>query len=170
VRMPIPVPQTHIPGKVEITATFCFASKIDPQDPINYTRSGLDIVFRPDHTRVKKTDPQARPKTRTFFSTKNYALETELRRDFHKWETTLHATDRMFGSTLNDPVFDVHYLARERGHPILPSSADAIPYALVVNITAKRVPNIYNLVLTRYATKLRALAPVIQVPIRISDV
>jgi hypothetical protein len=30
-------------GMVEITATFCFATATDPQDPLNYTRSGLEV-------------------------------------------------------------------------------------------------------------------------------
>ena len=37
-RCPIPLPDGPLTGKIAITATFCFASDTDPQDPINYTR------------------------------------------------------------------------------------------------------------------------------------
>jgi hypothetical protein len=40
-------------GMVEITATFCFATPTDPQDPLNYTRSGLEVRFRPHDKRRK---------------------------------------------------------------------------------------------------------------------
>jgi len=167
VRLPVPVPKAPISGMVKITATFCFASKIDPQDSVSYTRSGLDITFRPNY--AKRKDPeQANPDSRTFFGKKEYATESELRKDFHKWETTLRASKNMRGSSLNDPFFDVRHGARERGHLVTSAAADDIPYALVTNIVANKVPNIYEKVLNRYSTRLRALSPVIEIPIRTS--
>ena len=46
-RAQIPVPKEAMTGLVAIRATFCYATRTDPQDPSNYTRSGLDVVFRP---------------------------------------------------------------------------------------------------------------------------
>lgn len=51
---------------VTITATFCFASATDPQDPLNYTRSGLEVRFRP-HDRKRKDPKQLHPNTSWFF-------------------------------------------------------------------------------------------------------
>ncbi len=169
VRLSVPVPKAPIRGMIRITATFCFASRIDPQDSVSYTRSGLDIAFRPDNTKFNNPE-QINPNSKPFFSTKKYATESELRRDFHKWETTLHANKNMRGSSLKEPFFDVHHGARERGHLVTSAVADDIPYALVINIEASRVPNIYDEVLIRYPNRLRALKPVIEVPIRAIDV
>jgi hypothetical protein len=165
VRLPVPLPKGPIKGKVAITATFCFASGIDPEDPVNYTRSSLDIVFRPDRLRFQDKK-QSTPNSKTFFGKDKYATEHELRSSLHKWETVRHDKVSMLGSSLNDPVFDVHHGVRYRGGLIQTHNADTIPYALVINIEAKKVPNIYNEVLTRYPAKLQALVPVIRVPIR----
>ena len=35
-----------------------------------------------------------------------------------KWETVLHNSKNMLGSTLKKPVFDIHYNAREAGASI----------------------------------------------------
>ena len=53
VRMQIPIPADQLTGMVKIAATFCFATLTDPQDPLNYTRSGLEVRFRP-HDKKRK--------------------------------------------------------------------------------------------------------------------
>jgi hypothetical protein len=111
-RARIPVPNGPIPGKVSITATFCYATETDPQDTINYTRAGLDIKFRPDRTKRTKRDGKIplHPDTMPFFQLKElFNSEEELRRDAHQWETCVKRTRGFLGATLNDPVFDVHY-------------------------------------------------------------
>jgi hypothetical protein len=45
VRMQIPIPSDPMTGMVEITATFWFATATDLQDPLNYTRSGLEAML-----------------------------------------------------------------------------------------------------------------------------
>src|SRR5262249_18752605 len=47
----VPLPDAALSGFVRIRVTLCYASHTDPQDPGNYTRSGLDVVFRPDARR-----------------------------------------------------------------------------------------------------------------------
>ena len=167
-RARIPVPHGPILGKVAITATFCYATETDPQDTANYTRAGLDIKFRPD--RAKRTKREGKiplhPDTMPFFQLKElYNTEEQLRRDAHQWETSVKRTRRFLGTTLNDPVFDIHYNARKGGH--LHVNAKPIPYALVVTVHAKNVPDLYDRISQRYRTQLEALKPVIQVPIRI---
>ncbi|MBK3787239.1 S8 family peptidase, partial [Paraburkholderia aspalathi] len=46
-RCPIPFPDLALPGKVEIKATFCLHAETDPEHAVNYTRSGMGVVFRP---------------------------------------------------------------------------------------------------------------------------
>ena len=166
-RARIPVPHGAIPGKVAITATFCYATETDPQDTVNYTRAGLEIRFRPDRTKRTKRRGKIplHPNTMPFFQLKElYNTEEQLRRDAHQWETSVKRIRSFFGSTLNDPVFDIHYNARRGGH--LYVNAKPIPYALVVTVHAKNVPDLYDRISKRYRTQLEALKPVIQVPIR----
>ena len=125
-RIRIPLPQGELAGKVEITATFCFATPVDPEHPGNYTQSGLIPVFRPNRTKFAKDDA-VHPKSESFFQPKNlYPTEQQLRDDAHKWETCLHASKRKLAKSLDQPVFDIHYNARAgrprrracRAHPL----------------------------------------------------
>jgi hypothetical protein len=164
VRMQIPVPSALMQGNVEIAATFCFATATDPQDPLNYTRSGLEVRFRP-HDGRRRDPSQVHPDTSWFFQNNDVlGEETELRADAHKWETTLHKRRTMRASGLRNPVFDVHYQARAGGRST--SSADKIPYALVITITARKTPNLYDQILQRYPTILEPLRPVVDIPVR----
>jgi hypothetical protein len=161
-RARIPVPDEMMGGLVTIRATFCYATLTDPQDPGNYTRSGLDVVFRPHDG---KPHPGAEhPTSSTFFRKSEFSVEQDLRRDAHKWETTLHRERRMRGNSLRNPVFDVHYTPRDGGGP-----SDAPPkirYALVVSVSAPRTSDLYNKIVRRYRTLIRPLQPVLTIPIR----
>jgi len=164
VRMQIPIPSDPMTGMVDIMATFCFATSTDPQDPLNYTRSGLEVRFRP-HDRKRKDPRQLHPDSSFFFQAKDVSIEeADLRADAHKWETTLHKGRAMRASGLRNPVFDVHYNARIGGRNAV--SADKIPYALVITIDSKRTRNLYDKILQRYPTILEPLRPVVEIPIR----
>ena len=168
-RARIPVPVGSIAGKVEIAATFCYATETDPQDTVTYTRAGLDIKFRPDKAKRTKVNGKTplHPDTMPFFQLKKlYTPEEELRRDAHQWETCVKRTRKFFGTSLNDPAFDIHYNARRGGTPY--AGAKPIPYALVVTVRAKNAPDLYDKISQRYRTQLEALRPVIQLPVRTS--
>jgi hypothetical protein len=165
IRAPIPVPEGDLRGEVRLSATVCFATDTDPQDPINYTRSGLDIYFRP-HDGRKSNSASHNPKTRTLFSAGNlYAGEAELRRNAHKWETVMHVSDeKMRWSSLQNPCFDIHYNARAGGGKT--SQGEDMRYALVVSLTAPKVDDLYDRIFRRYRTQLEPLKPIIEIPIR----
>jgi hypothetical protein len=164
VRMQIPLPGDPISGMVDITATFCFATLTDPQDPLNYTRSGLEVRFRP-HDQRRKDPLQLHADTSYFFQSKDVSVdEIDMRADAHKWETTLHKCRSLRGSGLRNPVFDVHYNARVGGRNTL--SANKIPYALVITIASRKTRNLYDKILQRYPTILEPLKPVVQIPVR----
>lgn len=164
-RAQIPLPQQELPGKVTIRATLCYATATDPDHPGNYTRSGLDIVFRPHD---QKFDPKAEdpthPKSDTFFQLKEFSTELELRRDAHKWETTLHRERTKYGSSLRNPVFDIHYNARRFSAPV--STSDKLRYALIITVRASKVSDLYDQIVRAYPTQLRPLVPQIQIPVR----
>jgi hypothetical protein len=166
-RAKIPVPSTGLTGMVTITATFCYATQTDPQDALNYTRAGLEVVFRPHEKKFIETErgPSKNPASKSFFSSGGYETEEVLRRDAHKWEPCMKASVRMRASGLSDPVFDIHYNARRAGMADL--SAQPIPYALVVTVENDS-PDLYNKIAQRYRTMLEPLRPVIQIPVRSS--
>lgn len=164
IRAEIPTPATALKGNVEITATFCFATAVDSAHPGNYTRSGLEVFFRPNED--IREDGAMHAKTASFFRPGDlYPTEDELRRDAHKWENCLHASVRKRGSGLKRPVFDIHYNARAEGRT--DRSLNKISYALVISIEAPSNKDIYDQVVRRYRTRLEVLNPVIQIPVRV---
>ncbi len=172
-RADIPMPAERVEGDVTIRATFCIATDVDPEDSSNYTRSGLVPTFRPDKDkrtpywdkRKKEMREPLQPDAEGFFKISDFETEQELREDALKWETVLRKERTFKGARLKDPMFDVHYNPREGGADA--SNPRPIPYALVVTISAKDVPDLYDRIATRYRTQLEALQPVIEIPIRI---
>ncbi len=146
----IPVPENEMVGMVSISATICYTTDTDVEDPFNYTRSGLEVVFRPDSRESKKT--------KTFFGEFDFADELDLRIQAHKWETVRKNTIKMRGSSLHDPVFDVHYMARQHGRNA--SRALRIPYSCVITISAPKMPRLYDEILNRYSDLPPLFVPV----------
>ena len=110
---------------------------------------------------------QFKRKTRLACGT-NYGekvTEDLLRRDAMKWENCQHASVSMYGRSLKGPVFDIHYNARLEGHNHAPT--DALKYALVITVRAKRIADLYDQIVRRYRTQLEQIQPVIDIPVRI---
>ncbi|WP_143711731.1 MULTISPECIES: S8 family peptidase [Paenarthrobacter] len=163
-RAQIPMPDRGLSGKVKIAATFTYATLTDPQDPGNYTRSGLVVTFRPHDQKFAKDDaldPQSKP----FFKKTAFDTEGTLRGDAQKWETVLNREQGFMAKSLRNPVFDIHYNARTNGGQAI--GAERIRYALVVTVTSPRTPDLYDQVVRTYAGRLEALRPVIELPIQI---
>jgi len=160
-RAPIPLPTGELEGKVKITATFCFASPVDVENAACYTKAGLGITFRPHAGKLGGREA----KTRSFFTATKFRTEQEQRSDLGKWETVLHATDNFFGTSLQEPCFDIHYNAREGGDTI-GAGADWIRYALVVTVEAKKHLDLYDRILADHV-KLKELQAQVSLPIRI---
>jgi Subtilase family len=164
VRALLPMPQDAVSGNVKVEATFCYASPTDPQDPGNYTRSGLSVTFRKDARAFARADSTV-PKPTSFFKKSEFDSEHELRNDAHRWETTMHAAHTFRGVKLYQPMFDIHYNARTGGGAA--RNAGRIPYALVVTLRAPRARDLYDQVMRTYAGQLEALSPVIEIPVRV---
>lgn len=162
-RAPLPIPSGGLQGRVRLKATFCYSSPTDPQDAVAYTRAGLEIVFRPSDKKIGAGKSNA--KSRSFFSMKKYATEEERRSDMGKWETVLHGNESMLGSSLDSPVFDIHYNAREAGERT--TSAEKIRYALILSVEASRHPDLYNDILRSYAKTLVQIQPKVTLPVRV---
>lgn len=163
-RARIPLPPDQLQGMVSIRATFTYATETDPEDPGSYSKAGLGVTFRPNDGVF--ADPGAvDPKSRPFFKRSAFDSESTLRRDAQMWETTLNQTQTLRGSSLSNPVFDVHYNARSNGG--MPQSARPIPYALAVTVEARREVDLYDRVLRAYAGQLEALQPIIELPVQV---
>lgn len=166
VRAPIPLPGEELEGMVRVRATLCYVTDTDPHHPGNYTRAGLEPTFRPHSGNRKKPD-QVHADTKSFFGPSQKGLtELELRRDAWKWENTMHGEIRMHGKNLFEPAFDIHYNSRLESHAH--NHTTQLRYALVVTVQAKKVADLYDRVLRRYATRLEPLRPVIDIPVRTS--
>jgi hypothetical protein len=162
-RARLPVPDGGLHGKIKLKATFCFTTPVVPQDPIAYTKSALEVVFRPKATMRKPGKSQADSKP--FFSQGTAALhEDERRSNLNKWENVLHAEKIIYGSSLKDPMFDIHYMAREGGKPA--QNASPMSYSLILTIEAPKNLSIFNDILSKYR-ELVALQPIVQLPERI---
>lgn len=162
-RAPLPLPPGGLTGNIRLSATFCYASPTDPQDAASYTRAGLEVVFRPNDEHIE--DGQSNADSRGFFDLKKFETEAERRSDRGKWETVLHGRKNMRGSGLKNPVFDIHYNAREAGASTL--TAKKIRYALIITVEAARHADLFNDILRTYAKTLVPIVPQVALPIRL---
>jgi hypothetical protein len=143
IRARIPFPDIPLNGSVTIKATLGFVAKTDPAHPINYTKSGLNIIFRPKGNQKE---------TIAFFNQDHYDTEQELRQDAQKWETCMSRTRNFRKETLSDPVFDIEYLTRDEGRAISVDDVAPLPYVLIVTLSVKNTAGVYNNILQRYQT------------------
>lgn len=163
-RAVIPTPARTLKGNVTLRATFCYATPVDAEDPGAYTRSGLEVTFRPHADRYAKDDA-VDPASKSFFKRGNFDPEGDLRRDAQKWETVLHHEQTFRGSSLRRPVFDIHYNARESAGPA--RHAERMRYALVVDVVSPRTPDLYDQISAQFTGQLEALVPLINIPVQV---
>lgn len=151
-RCPIPFPDIPLSKSARIKATLCLQAHTDPEHAINYTRSGVGVVFRPHAGAGIQT-------TKEFFGQgSQYKMtERQFRDDAHKWETCVHRDRKFIGEdSLAGPVFDIEYHARESSRGVSPASAPDVNYALIISVSAEEAPDIYNSIRQKY----RILQPV----------
>lgn len=164
-RFPLPYPDGGFTGRVSIRATFVTATTVDPEDSINYTRTGVGITFRPKttgHPGFYETADGPRERSvhqsKSFFgSSLMFQTEQELRDDANRWESVVRNQHRFNATTLDAPVFDIEHLTRAHGQAAVRS--DAVHYALIVTITEKAGTNLYDRILSTFAGRLRPLQP-----------
>jgi hypothetical protein len=156
---------------VTVRATFVSATAVDPEDAINYTRTGVGITFRPKTVGPKgqyefkgKMRERTAHKSGSFFG-QSAVFETEqvLRDDAQRWEAVLKAKKRFRSSSLDQPVFDIEHLARANGQAAIRS--DSVNYALIVSIEDGSA-DLYNRVIRAYGGRLVAMRPQIEIPVR----
>ena len=161
-RLPVPMPTNRIVGAVTLSGTLLIASEVDAEHAASYTRSGLEVSFRPNSDRFNPSTsgkPPAHAKTRPFFS-KNRLYgsgEAELRADGHKWEPCLRSKMTTNAETLKEPCFDIYYHTRQDGQRA--SRPEPIQYAFILGLKAPSNPTLYDDVVRSYARILEPLRP-----------
>lgn len=167
-RANVPLPKMPLLGKVTLTATLVITPEVDPEFPGAYTRSGLEVSFRPNSTKFKfyNSKKAKHPETKSFFSTgKLYGKdEASLRKDSHKWEPCLKGSANFVGSKLKNPCFDIYY--HHRASATAQTDPKPIPYSLVISLKAPKVKNLYDQVVRDYANILLQLKPQIDIKVR----
>lgn len=165
VNVPIPMPPDQLTGMVTVSASLCYFADTNPEDPVNYTKAGMEIRFRPHSQKRKNGSEQVYSDSKSFFQKRQVDLyDDELNYNAHFWETTLTASKKMRATSLHEPVFNLHYNARDGGGRA-GESALPLNYAMVITITAPRHADLYAATSSRYRTQLEALQPVIQIPV-----
>lgn len=160
VRAAIPWPQVMANkyAKVNLSATLCFYTDVDQKHTVSYTRSGIEIVFRPHSDRfvfnkdLNRYSSEAKP--RSLFNKKNIlGNEQSLRKNSHKWETCYKVQDRFVTSSVKEPSLDIRYLTRDEGHPLTPKemkNLKPLSYALVVTISVDKEIGLYSEIINEY--------------------
>ncbi|MEO1571407.1 MAG: S8 family peptidase [Bacteroidota bacterium] len=168
VRADIPEPQGGYQGMVDIAATFCIASAVDPNHANTYTRSGLEVVFRPHEevfTEYRDGSHSNHAKPAAFFTQRQmYPPDYVLRSDSHKWEPVLKSKVRKRSQSLKKPCFDIYRFEREEG--AAPTDSDVLRYALVVTVRAHRMQDLYDQIVRSYQNVLTPLQPKIELRLR----
>lgn len=147
------------------------APEVDPEHASTYTRGGLGITFRPDAENFQLNEKgilKSEPETMDFFNSKRLkgrVPEYVLRADAHKWEPVIRATRTIAATKLNKPYFDIYYNRRERGSD--QKTEMPLRYALIITVRCESVKDLYQQVLTTYATILAPLQTVVDVKLTV---
>lgn len=166
-RAQIPLPSDSLQGMINISATLLICTDVDPSHPSTYTRNGLTVSFRPHNekfTTNKDGISSQHPQTKPFFSANNMYGKAEfaLRGDGHKWEPCLRGNKSLQADSLKFPCFDIYNHRRAEG---VADPSTRIKYALIVTVTAKKVQDLYGMVLRTYSNILIPLRPRLRIEI-----
>jgi hypothetical protein len=185
----IPIP-TGLPPATQLTLrwTLTFLTAVDARDPADYTRSGIEVTFRPNSLLREVTYPDGTKATLHVVRDgaeiarvlEEGGTESEqgpagqqwrayrseaARRIEGKWETICCGKKRLPASALEVPRLDLVHLHRTGGQLISEGVPD-LRIAMLVTVSAAKGVAIYD----RVASEFRVLVPLIQLPIRVSSV
>lgn len=174
VALPIPMPEGIRQGRVGIRWTLALTAPVDPADAMEYTLAGIELQFRPharkipfispDGSQTRIIDTQLDPDRVTellrlgFRPGENPATRAaariraseSLRRDEGKWETLIHAQDRLLARSLFEPRLDLSYFARSGGMLRDDAHSRELPFTLIVTVEGPSGSGLYREVRARY--------------------
>lgn len=88
-----------------------------------------------------------------------------MRHKARKWGSCLQASKRKRRSPMRNPCFYIHYNSRSESRNF--TRDEELAYALVATVQAKNLPDLYDQTVKKYATRLKQLTPVLELPLRI---
>jgi hypothetical protein len=174
---------------VELLWTVAYTSAVDPTDAAEYTRSGLEIIFRPHHRRRAFKDAVTNEPLGAFDTERDVSQLQELGskrgvvpsetpvaesqwrraprdegalRQAGKWETLVQGRRTMSVEQLFRPRLDLNYLHRKAG--VLVAQVPPLPVALLVTIRTPRGVPLYDLARRQYQV-LTPLAQHVPIPL-----
>jgi Subtilase family len=185
---PLPFPVGGVEGRVKARWTVSFISPTDPQDAVEYTQAGLEVVLRPNaaaytmslkNSGEKPIDVDLRtdgsvienlaakgwllsvnPKTR---SGKAIRSEHTLR-DEGKWETVMRHEDGANAGTFHLPSIWVTYYERAEGELTPSDDGTDLDFTLLMTVEASKSTDLYEQV--RADGRFSVLTP-LTAPVRV---
>lgn len=189
IELAVPVPDSAFEQaptkKFEIRWTLSFFTGVEPSNPVDYSSSGIQVVFRP-HVHMYMLNGPDEKTVGPFHEIDDAAVirhmvenegfeqaqfprsaeqtgvapEVELRHIHGKWEGLVRMDKRMQGKSLRRPRLDFHMLSREGGD--LLKDTDDLSYALVVSVRGPKDSDLYDRTVA-YASLLQPL--IAEVPV-----
>ena len=106
----IPYPDGGFDGIVDISATFCFFTPVSAEHPSSYSNLGLEAKFYRTNSNGKHQSDSSFFRVSKIYEDKKYLSEKDLRKDFHKWETTVKGELlNKRGNSVVDPYFTIKH-------------------------------------------------------------
>ncbi len=154
----VPVP-ARFRGRVQVRVTLAFMSPVEPTEPTEYTRSTIDVTFRPNENRYVFHPPKGSPgaiKDAVLDHTSAEAIDLLEKgwtqagapkaeglgpaafipehnlRDEGKWETLRHARMNLASGAADNPRIELSYVARQLG--ALEHGPAKLPFAVLISV------------------------------------
>ena len=186
----LPYPSAGVDGRVKMRWTISFTSPTDPQDAVEYTLAGLEVVFRPSSVARTMQPPRGSGKpgvdvdlrtdgaliqklANEGYELSNFAKtrsgkairSEQTLRDEGKWETVVRYEDGLNASSLHQPEIWITYYERSEGQLVPSKMETSLDFTLVMTVSAARARDLYERVIadSRFAV-LTPLAVPITVP------
>lgn len=171
--LPVPLPNGLTNGTIAIRWTLAVTSPIDPTDMAEYTLAGVELQFRPharripftapDNSEVVVVDVDIDPARATDLLRRGYRpgdnpatragkrvrVSEFARRDEGKWETLIHARDRLRAASLHQPRLDLSYFARAGGL-LRDEGVPDLDFTLLVTVQAPPSFDLYDRIRIEY--------------------
>ena len=190
--MYLPVPE-GIPADalVQIEWTLCYTSAVDPTDTADYTRSGIEVYFRPHYRRRSLFNTKTKKQILEVvdFEHDEAKIVEILRtqpakwsdspladqgwqkrdegslRNAGKWETLSRGQRTFIAKDLFKPRIDLNHLARARG-VLVNERIEPLPVALLVTVRVPGLNSLYDVVRQQIPV-LVPLEQLVQLPVRL---
>ena len=174
--------------KIDVEWTLTFLTEVDPRDASDYTRSGVEVYFRPNEYLRSLSIEDKSEKGRVVHVVRDKAeikralllgwklgeqplahsqwrayRRESTRRLEGKWETIVRGRVSIAAGELYRPRLDVSYLRREGGQLVNGSAVPPLPIVALVTMRAPKGVPIYE----RITAQFDMLQPLIQLPLRV---